>query len=239
MSIPRSPVVAPIEYLEDRLPLWEADPAVVGLSPEQVTAASILVQAARDAYSAQQAAELAASNALTSRDDAIAAMRTFCANLIAAIRAFARAENDPSVYAAAGLLPPADPTPSPDPVAPTDLAATLVTQGAINVSWEGTLALGTFYEVQRTLDNASTWATVDSVATRSVRDEGVPAGTPSAGYRVRAKRPSAGVGKAGTDTRVSDWTQTVMIPLGKQGNQPAAQQAAQQAGQQGQGSGAA
>lgn len=221
MSIPRSPVVAPIAYLEERIPLWEADPTAVGLSVEQVAAASVLTQAARDAYSSQQAALLAAENALTTRDEAITDMRAFASNLIATIRAYARAEGDPGVYAAAGLEPPQGPSPSPDPTMPTDVAAELGTQGAINVRWEGTLALGTFYEVQRTLDNQQTWTTVDSVATRTVRDQGVPAGTPSAGYRVRAKRPSAGVGKAGTDTRVSDWTQTVMISLGTQGNQQA------------------
>ena len=228
MAIPTSPIVAPIEYLEDRIPLWQADPAAVGLSVEQVAAAALVTQNARDAYTSQQAALLAANNALTDRDQAIATMRTFVSGLIAAIRAYARSQNDPGVYAAAGLEPPAGPTPSPDPEMPTDLAAELGTQGAIDVSWEGSLALGTFYEVQRTLDNAATWTTVDSVATRSVLDDGVPAGTPAAGYRVRAKRPSAGVGKAGTDTRVSAWTQTVMISLGKQGNQQAAQQSGQQ-----------
>lgn len=219
MAIPTSPIVAPIQYLEDRIPLWEADPTAVGLSVEQVAAASLLTQTARDAYTSQQAAELAASNALTTRDEAITDMRSFASNLIATIRAYARAENDPGVYAAAGLEPPAGPSPSPDPEMPTEVSAELGTQGSIVVRWEGSLALGTFYEVQRTLDNAVTWTVVDSVATRTATDPGVPAGTPLAGYRVRAKRPSAGVGKAGTDTRVSDWTQTVTISLGKQGNQ--------------------
>lgn len=167
MSIPRSPVVAPIEYLEDRVPLWQADPAAVGLSTEQAAAAAVLVQAARDAYSAQQAAELAASIALTDRDEAIASMRSFASNLIATIRAFARAENNPGVYATAGLLPPADPTPSPDPVVPTDVTLQLGTQGSIVVRWEGSLALGTYYEVQRTLDNGASWVAVDTVSTRS------------------------------------------------------------------------
>lgn len=219
MAIPQSPVVAPIQYLEDRIPLWEADPTAVGLSVEQVAAASLLTQTARDAYTSQQAAELAASNALTTRDEAIASMRAFSANLISTIRAFARAENDPGVYAAAGLLPPADPTPSPDPQVPTDVTLQLGNQGSIEVRWEGSLALGTFYEVQRTLDNGVNWVPVDTVSTRIAIDQGVPAGTGQAGYRVRAKRPSAGVGKAGTDTRVSAWTSTVVISLGTQGNQ--------------------
>ena len=37
--------------------------------------------------------------------------------------------------------------------------------------------------------------------------------------RIRAKRPASGVGKAGTDTRVSPWTATVVISLGVPGNQ--------------------
>lgn len=224
MAIPQSPVVAPIEYLEERIPLWEADPTAVGLSVEQVAAASVLTQAARDAYSSQQAALLAAENALTTRDEAITEMRGFASNLIATIRAYARAESDPGVYAAAGLEPPASPTPSPDPQVPTDVTLQLGTQGAIEVRWEGSLALGTYYEVQRTLDSGVTWVAVDTVATRVVLDQGVAAGTPQAGYRVRAKRPSAGVGKAGTDTRVSGWTSTVVISLGTQGNQLAISQ---------------
>lgn len=219
MAIPTSPIAAPIEYLEDRIPLWEADPTAVGLSVEQVAAASLLTQAARDAYSSQQSALLAAENALTTRDEAITSMRGLASNLIATIRAYARAENDPGVYAAAGLEPPQGPSPSPDPVTPTDVTVQLGTQGTIEVRWEGSLALGTYYEVQRTLDNGVNWVAVDTVATRIVSDNGVPAGTPQAGYRVRAKRPSAGVGKAGTDTRVSGWTSTVVISLGTQGNQ--------------------
>ena len=221
MAIPTSPIVAPIEYLEERIPLWQADPTAVGLSVEQVAAAQVLTQAARTAYASQQSALLAAESALVERDEAIQSMRGFASGLIATIRAFARAENDPGVYAAAGLEPPAGPSPSPDPVPPTDVTLELGTQGAIVVRWEGSLALGTYYEVQRTLDNGQNWVAVDTVATRVVSDGGVPAGTPQAGYRVRAKRPSAGVGKAGTDTRVSAWTSTVVISLGTQGNQQA------------------
>ncbi|NRA59204.1 MAG: hypothetical protein HRU13_13920 [Phycisphaerales bacterium] len=219
MSIPKSPIIAPIEYLEERIPLWQADPAAIGLSVEQVNAANVLVQAARDSYSSQQAAALAAENALSTRDQAIGDMRAFASSLIATIRAYARAESDPGVYAAAGLEPPAQPTPSPDPVAPTNVTIGLRPQGLVELRWEGSLALGTYYEVQRSLDNQVTWTAVDTVTTRELLDGGVPAGTAQASYRIRAKRPASGVGKAGTDTRVSPWTATVVISLGVPSNQ--------------------
>jgi len=219
MPIPTNPIDAPIQYLEDRLPLWAANPEAVGLSAIQVSAAEQLTQQARTAYEDHRAKVLEAKTTLENRDEAITNMRDLASGLIATIRAFAKAGNDPSVYAAAGLLPPSGPTPSPDPVTPTNVTIGLRPQGLVELRWEGSLALGTYYEVQRSLDNQQSWQAVDTVTTRQLLDGGVPAGTAQASYRIRAKRPASGVGKAGTDTRVSPWTATVVISLGVPGNQ--------------------
>lgn len=56
------------------------------------------------------------------------------------------------------------------------------------LTWRGTLARRTFYEVLRRLEGETRWTLIASIGAKRYLDRAVPPGTTAASYRVRAKR---------------------------------------------------
>ena len=76
----------------------------------------------------------------------------------------------------------------PPPAPAMDLAFTLLSTGAIRVTWTGTTANGTFYDVYRKLGDTGAFTLIGSSAARSFDDATLPAGTTNATYYTVARR---------------------------------------------------
>lgn len=184
-----------LEFYEAHVPVWQTNATEIGLTTAQVTALGALVTAARTAYNAQQPARNASKAATTSFYEAIDTAHASGAELIATIKAFAGTSNDPTVYTTAQIPPPAAPTPAPPPEQPTNLNATLNTDGSITLRWKGTVAQSAFFSVWRatapgTGGQFTTPALIGTVADKAFIDGNVPVAV-QAQYTIRAHRGTA------------------------------------------------
>ena len=101
-------ILAKIEFFEQRLPDWAADPAAIGLTAPQVADLITRASAARAAYNAAQTIRQQPRNATAVQNDAINDMASFGSELIATIRAFADLQPDPgTIFQSAEINPPA------------------------------------------------------------------------------------------------------------------------------------
>ncbi len=111
--------------------------------------------------------------------------------MIANIKNFADNQSNPQlVYDAANISPADPPSPIPAPATPTNLKANLGNNGSIFISWDGTGASGTLYEVYRRVDGETTFTLLGNVdaKTKEFNDAGLPLGTTFATYQIRAVR---------------------------------------------------
>lgn len=181
-----------IMFFEQRISAWTLSPAAIGLTPAQCTALAAAITAARSAYDKAQGARIAAKNATISQTSAVRTMSTLGADDIRFIRAFAESQPTQAamdaVFAAASIEPPAPPVPAGPPEAPTMVTGDPNADGTVTVKWKGSTANQTFFSVWRKIGNNTTWSQIGSVATKSFLDVGVPGGTPSVRYFVRAQR---------------------------------------------------
>ncbi len=177
-----------IEWFESRLAAWRRDPAAVGLAPAQAAELAAAVAAARAAHEAAEIARAAAQSATVALHAAAQTMESRGRAAVAQIKAFAAGPGGPAVYAAAHVSPPADPSPAGPPPEPADVAGAIDPDGAVLLTWRGTLARRTFYEVLRRLEGETRWTLLASVGAKRYLDHAVPPGTSAASYRVRAKR---------------------------------------------------
>lgn len=174
-----------IQYFEQHIPLWAADPVAIGLTAQQMMDITSLTGAARVAYNAAQAARQESKGATVTQNAAVASMMTLGTALIATIKAYADANgNDLAVYTSAGISPGGTPTPLPAPVPATDVSAMLLNSGEIRLSWRGTVANGTFYTVHRRIGNGAGdgFELIGSAAAKAFVDTTIPAGTSEASY---------------------------------------------------------
>ncbi len=214
-----------IEFFEQRIADWTANAGDIGLTPQQANDLAGRLVLARSAYNAAQASRQQAKNDTQTQTQAMRELSRYGADLIAVIRAFADLQPDPiAVYTEADLQPPASRgAPLPPPAAATDVAATLQQSGAVRVSWKGTIANGTFYDVYRRIESPAGaepgFVLIGSSAARGFTDAAVPAGTVQASYYTIARR----------DELSSPQSQQAVIRFGVQ-IQPGAASAGQPAG---------
>ena len=71
---------------------------------------------------------------------------------------------------------------------PSDVAAELLNQGFIRLSWKGKGPRGTFYMVKRRLDSDADYAVIATVTDKTFTDEGVPFGTDRVTYAIDAQQ---------------------------------------------------
>lgn len=180
-----------IEWFEARLDGWLADPASIGLSAGQVDQLAAEVAAARAAFVEAERARAAAQGATLAFHTRADAMAGDGRGLIAQIKAFAEASDDPGVYTRSHIPPPRGPSPSGPPEPPTGLRGRITSDGAVELTWDGSLARRTFFEVLRKLAGEETWTVLNAVGAKRYLDGSIPPGTSRAQYRVRAKRGTA------------------------------------------------
>lgn len=196
---------------------WAGAPAAIGLDVDLANAvisrAAAAATADREATAARSEADAKAKLARSTR----AAMDRDGGRAIKVIRAFAEASADPAeVYAAAEIPGRKAPTPRPGPAAPTDVNATLLSTGGLEVRWKASTR-GTNFRVQRrlTTSEGSTggWIELQFDGVRPFTDYTVPAGTVEVGYRVRGIRAG----------KTSPWSDSanVLFVANAQVNRPA------------------
>lgn len=188
MGVLPSTKLAQIEWFEQRLAAWVANTAAIGLSPDQVSQLQGEIAAARGAYMSSQQARNDSKSATVTFYDATVTLVDDGRDLITTIKAFAEATGDNNVYALADVPPPSDPVPAGPPQTPEGVEGNINSDGAVELTWKGTLAFSTFFEVLRKIEGETTWTVINSVGTKEYLDETVPVGTTSVQYRVRAKR---------------------------------------------------
>ena len=181
-----------IMFFEQRIGVWTANSAAVGLTAAQCTTLAAAIISARKAYTDVQTARITAKNMTITQTAALRTMSTLGADDIRFIRAFAESQPTQAamdaVFATASIEPPAPPVPAGPPEAPTMVAGDPNADGTVTITWKGSTANQTFFSVWRKLGNNTTWAQIGSVATKTFLDVGVPGGTPSVRYFVRAQR---------------------------------------------------
>ncbi len=177
-----------VEWFEQRLAAWAADPGAIGLSAALVAELAQRTADARAAHTAQRRAINAARAATVAFRDAEARMAVLGRGLVRTVKAFAETADDLGVYAAAKVPPPSAPSPAGAPDAPTNLRGSITNTGAVLLRWDGTLERRTFYEVHRRVEGERAWTFVASLGARAFLDETVAPGSVAALYRVRARR---------------------------------------------------
>ena len=215
-----------IQFFTQRLASWQANPELIGLTAAQVTELAGLTASASSKYQEALVARQASKDATLEYYESTDSLRDFGAALIATIKAFADATDDAGVYALASIPEPADPSPSAAPAVPTSITLFMRAQGSVEIAWDGSLAGGTFYEVQRSLNDGNTWSTIASIPARETLDDTVPQGTARAYYRIRGVKGPAGAGSPDRTPRFSPWTPPMVVFMGKPSNQQEGQAAA-------------
>ncbi len=200
-----------IEYFEQRLPQWVADPASVGLTADQVAALALLVLDARSGYTAAQQGKQDTRNLIFTQDIAINSMMGLGTALVATIRAFADATGQldgdaafADVYTAANLSPFNAATPLAPPSPATNLQASLLNSGGIKLTWNGTTANGTVYSVWRRTNNETSFTQLATSGQRTYEDQTVPAGSTEVLYFLKTIR----------DELTSDDSESITVRLG-------------------------
>ncbi|MEQ8315912.1 MAG: hypothetical protein RIE77_08550 [Phycisphaerales bacterium] len=205
-----------LDFAREHIDVWsggEEPPPVIGLSSQQLldtesatAAAEAADQAAREARNASKAATVAKRNAF-------AALEAIIGADIDTIDAFAKATQDPDVYALAQIDPPKEPSERPAPPKPTDLALTSFPDGSLRLSFKVSAA-GAVFEVQRSTTDLvgqdSPWTTIAVTGEKMYTDPAVPGGLRSIQYRVRG---ILGNNNAG------EWSTPEPLSFGSQGSQ--------------------
>lgn len=200
-----------IEFFEERLNAWANSAGDIGLSPEQIVELEARTQTARSAYNAANLAEItrkAATNKL--RTDA-RNMRVFGAALIATIKAYAEANNDPSVYEKALIDPPSPRGEGTPPDQPSMLRATLGTDGTLVLTWKGKGPAGTRYDVTRLLPGDGVFKVIGDTSKKRWVDSDLPAGSGQILYRIIARQTEFEVGSTILTVRLGNTNQDQII----------------------------
>lgn len=187
-----------IDFFTQRLTAWAADPAAIGLTAPQIAELQARLVAAGNAHSTVLATRQLAKNQTALQNAAMTELLDQGTGMIATIKAFADLSANPiSVYAAAEIDPPEERAgPLPPPEAATDLSTELLNSGAVRVSWKGTIANGTFYDVYRELGGETGFILIGSSAMRRFDDVTVPAGTTRAMYYTVTRRDALTSGES-------------------------------------------
>ena len=178
-----------IQWFNQRIASWGADPTTIGLTALQVAdLAGRLAAAQTDestAFDARINSKNATTNYYTSSDD----LRNFGGDLIKTIKAFAETTDNTGVYTAASVPPPSPPTPLGPPATPKNLSYKLNTAGEIELKWDSSRTGGTSFTIERSITGATgPWSIVGTSEEAAFTDTAVPSGVVSVSYRVIASR---------------------------------------------------
>jgi hypothetical protein len=184
-----TPIVGKIEFFEEHLLYWAADPAGIGITAPLVADLAARTAAARASYESAREARTSARTSTFQQHLDVDSMYTLGADMIKMMRAYAETTDDPGVYAAAQIPPPSPGEPLGPPQTPGDLAGGLNSAGQIELHWGGTRTGGTSYRVERSVNSAGgPWTLIGTSEERAFTDTAVPTGLDTISYRVTAVR---------------------------------------------------
>ncbi|MEQ8843414.1 MAG: hypothetical protein RIB58_01060 [Phycisphaerales bacterium] len=193
MSTIPQPYPAAIDWCTDRLANWPNDPTVIGLDAARVAELAALTQAASTALATARQLDEDKKAAFADYNAKAKAMRDYASQSVGIIRGFAKASANPqTVYTAAQIPAPAEPSPAPVPGVPTDFKVGLLQDGSIELSFECENGGegGVSYEVRRRDGTGQTapFNFVKNATERKFVDDTIPPGTPVVTYRIVAFR---------------------------------------------------
>ena len=180
-----------LTWAESLIGQWGTNQAAIGLTSAQVIELGTNIANARQAFTSVEAIR---ANSKTETQDFYTkadAVHTNASKAVTAIKSFAKNSTDPeAIFLLAGITGQNPPSPVAAPEQPSNLKATLQNNGAIEVSWSGRGPVGTIYEVYRKLALETSYSFLSNIdaSEKKYNDAGVPAGTISATYQVRAIR---------------------------------------------------
>ena len=145
-------------FFRVRLPVWDENRDLIGLDPAEIAQLQARTDAAREAQLAAGIARNAARAATNTWHTAAADLAEYGSNLLQKIKATAGGAGNNSVYNAALIPPPADPSPIGAPGTTSELRAQLVQgSGAFLLTWKCKHPAGsqvTLYEIRRSVNGA-------------------------------------------------------------------------------------
>jgi hypothetical protein len=194
MSVVPKKIAERIQWYRDHAPLFTANAAAIGITPAEATDLAARAAAAKTAFDAQQAAQLAAESATTDLRAADQYLSQVGAALIAKVRAKAALGGGTAVYALAGLPTPATPSPVGNPGTPSNFAVQLFQDGSLELTWRAKNpkgSVGTMYQVYRRTTPAGEFAYVGGTGSKKFVDTALPAGVSQVTYQVQGVRSTA------------------------------------------------
>ncbi len=180
-----------IQWFRTREALWTANATAIGLTAAQMTAFKPLLLAAEEKLDDALAARAASKAATTEYYNASNTMVATGRALVATIKAFAEASNNPNVYAQAQIDPPAPPSPAPPPTAPENLTGSILPTGQVTLKWEALTSgptSGIFFIVSRKRAGEASFTTLGGTQERAFLDPSPDICAGEVLYQVRAQR---------------------------------------------------
>lgn len=189
---PRAPYIA---WCQSHAEAFVANHAQVGLSAAKAAAYESNVADAVAAIEEMNQIKAAYHAAVAKVE---AAMETLSngpsgtSEVVATVRAFARGSTTPNaVYAAAQIDPPAAPSPTPAPTAPTDVRVTIEpVNGHVQLKWKARQpANGVTYIIKRRVNSTGPWEFVGTAGSnKTFADANLAPGAQSVQYSIQAQR---------------------------------------------------
>jgi hypothetical protein len=180
-----------VKFFNERIEGWQNVSTQIGLTSAMTTSFAPLISNAVSSENAAESARLASKDATTAFHVAVDKMTEAGRGLVATIKAYAEATNDPNVYALASLPPPKTPGKQLPPDAPIGVTPTLKADGTIEVSWDASVS-GTAFSVWRRTDPGTGFGPLEQIGTvgsvRSMIDSTLTGCVRSAAYSVKAVR---------------------------------------------------
>ena len=178
-------------FFRTRLPVWDENRDLIGLDPAEIAELEARTEAARAACDAAYAARQTAQSATLAWHAKAAQLAEYGSNLIQKIKATASSAGGTSVYTAALIPPPADPSPLGEPGTPTGFRVQLYDgSGALKLTWKckhPAGSQGTLYAIRRSVNNGN-FVFLDTVGKKKFVDDTLPPGSANVVYEITAVR---------------------------------------------------
>lgn len=179
---------AAIDWITEHLAQWADNAAAIGIDAADVAALASSTSTATNSRTAAGVARQASKDATLDWYDAADTAMDGARDLILEIKAFAASSDNPQVYVLAGLSPKDPPGETPAPDAPSDITATLLSGGSLELKWKGKGPRGTFYIVNRRLLGESTYSVIATVTDKTFTDATLPVGVDEVRYQINAQQ---------------------------------------------------
>ncbi len=204
-----------IDWINQRLDMWTANAAAIGLDPTDVATLTALTGTAKTARTHAQTLRNNAKSGTVAWYAAADEAMDKARDLILEIKSFAASSDDPQVYVLADVSPRSAQGETPAPDVPSVIRAELLDQGRVRLTWKGKGPRGTFYIVKRRLPGESTFTVIATVTDKVFTDESLPYGVDKVVYAIDAQQ---------TDKLVYGPEKNVQLGVGnnQQGQQGAA-----------------